>query len=160
MYVLHNISSTELFLDSGFVCPWANQAWMEPSPCPWQPPSESGWSSSGHQQSPASCPTSLILYPDLLWPPRTLAAWLSGLKLFRNVKSRFLKANCMQCLILLIENYKSKCTGLEIRWPHFLSSQSGSHVPGLPTCVLDYQEVLASHDLGLFKSKFKGLYLD
>lgn len=79
--------------------------------------------------------------------------------LFRNVKSKYLGADCMQCLILVIENYKSKSAGLEIRWPHCLYSQSRVHVLVLPTCVLleDHQEVLASHDLGLFISKWLDL---
>lgn len=62
--VLHDISSSELFQDSGFVCHWATQAWMGPSPCPWQLPNVPGWSSIGYHQSPASCPTSLVLDPD------------------------------------------------------------------------------------------------
>lgn len=82
--------------------------------------------------------------------------------LFRNVKSKSLEADCRQCLILVIANYKSKSARLEIRWPHCLYSQSRVHVLVLPTCVLleDHQEVLASHDLGLFISKLKWLDLD
>lgn len=106
----------------------AKAGWTEPSPYALEPCIATYWaqvwSSSGQWQLPSTYPASLLLCTDSLWSPRNLAGWWSGLRLFRSMKSKHLKADCMQCLILIIKNYKSKCTGLDIRWPQCLHSQS------------------------------------
>lgn len=81
------------------------------------------------------------------------------LKLFRDVKSQYLKTDCMQYLIPVIVNYKSKCLDWKLGDLIAFTPNPGSYVLALPTCVLlwDHQEGLASHDPGLFISKLRNL---